>query len=112
MIELILNNWMYFVLVLAAIFEVIASIVVIVKTPKNKVLTAFKEVVVKLPSFIQEAESLLVGANKKKIFVIKRCISLISEITGFKDSKIEKLYFNDITKLIEDILSTPQKKGI
>lgn len=111
MIRFISEHWVYLVLILTAIFEVLASIVVISKTPKNKVLTAFKEIVLKLPGFVNEAESLLDGANRKKMFVIKRCFSVLASYTGFSDAKIEKLYFDDISKLIEDILSTPHKKG-
>lgn len=111
MIDFIVQNWLVIVLVFASCCEVLASIVVIAKTPKNKVLAAFKEIVLKLPQFVNEAESLLVGANKKKMFVVKRCFSVLASYTGFSDSKIEKLYFDDISKLIEDILSTPQKKG-
>lgn len=111
MIDFLYAHWKAIVLLIVALIEVIASFVVIIKLPKNKVLTAFKEIVIRLPEFVNEAESLMVGANRKKMFVIKRCFSVLASFTGFSDEKIEKLYFDDISKLIEDILSTPQKKG-
>lgn len=111
MIDFILKHWVLIIVVLTAIFEIAASLVVIIKEPKNKRLQKVQEMFSKIPSFINQAEACLTGASQKKVFVVKRCINFLADALGWKECKVEKLYLSDISNAIEDTLSTPQKKG-
>lgn len=110
MIQFLFAHWIAIVLIFTAVLEVIASLVVIIKTPKNKRLQKLLAMSSRIPEFINQAEALIVGASEKKVFVIKRCINYLADALGLSTEKIEKLYLTDISEAIEDVLSTPQKK--
>lgn len=111
MIDFIRENYLIFVVVFTAVFEVSASLVVIFKTPKNKRLKALNFCYEKIPTFIIEAESLLTNGVDKKVFVLKKCFSYLSKLLRCSESRIENLFSSEICAAIEHILDTPQKKG-
>lgn len=102
------QNWQFLVCVLVAVFE---AIVLFIRTKKSKLLL-FQDIVSSLPSFIKDAEEVGESGENKLLYVLDRAIALLEVHTGQKRSVLLKAYSDLIIDKVEEILSTPQKKGI
>lgn len=78
---------------------------------KNKKVNFLELVIEKLPSFINEAESISSDGKFKKEYCLSLALKYLSLLTGKKCEALDKKYSIVISNCIENILSTPQKKG-
>lgn len=96
-----------------AIIELVLLICVLFVTlfrKKVKVHDTFEIVLLTLPDFINEAESLNLSGSDKFAFVFNKCVGLIQDLTHKKGSEVLDEYSSLINEAIENILTTPQKK--
>lgn len=111
--EFFVQNWKLLVLCFCALLELISVVNLLILQRKKTGDDSVQFVISKLPSFISSVEK-VVGAGQgsiKKSAVLEVAIDLYKKLTGIKiteDSKIA-LRFGEA---IEEILSTPQKKGV
>lgn len=96
------------------IIESVLTIAVLFVTIfKKKVILkdTFEIVLLTLPDLINQAETLKLKGSDKFSYVFNKCVLLIQGITHKKASQIIDEYSALINEAIENILSTPQKKG-
>lgn len=111
MIDFILSNYKIIIFCFVCFVELVLLVISVIK--KNKVADpAISNVICNLPTMVNLAEEKFgVGHGAEKLqFVLGFAISLYKRLTGITitlDSKIASR-FEDA---IEDILSTPKKKG-
>lgn len=111
--EFFVQNWKLFVLCFCALLELISVVNLCILYRKKSGDDSVQFVITRLPSIISSVEK-LVGAGEgltKKSYVLELAIDLYKKLTGIKitnDSKIA-LRFDEA---IEEILTTPQKKGV
>lgn len=90
----------------------ISLMCVIFRKCKVKVIDSAYEVVVqKIPFLINRAEFLFSKGIDKKNFVLNACVNLLADITH-KSFETCSVYHDRFSQVIEDILSTPTKKGV
>ena len=103
----------YGFMILECVLGIISLIVLFLK--KTKIIqkdTIFEKLLERLPSIIDKAERLEKPGVQKKAYVLGVCYAFISEFTGKDTSEVAEEYGDRISKVIEDILETPQKKGV
>lgn len=94
-----------------AFCALLSLVCVIFSKRKVKVFDSpFEVVVQKVPSLINKAEQLFSSGIDKKRFVVNSCITLLSDITH-KSFESVSVYSEKFSRIVEDILSTPTKKG-
>lgn len=97
--------------VLAELVLLIAVTLITIFKKKVKVSDVFTQVLLVLPSFISLAESQFTDGPSKYSFVFNKCVELLMSLTHQDQEKVIDQYTALIDKAIENILSTPQKKG-
>lgn len=101
MIEWIKNNIILVLYILTALVYIVISLINAFKAHKIK---NFKDLVEFITFAINDAEELKLTGNQKYFYVMKEIQSLCKQLS----LKFDSNYFSE---LIENILSTPQKKG-
>lgn len=109
MTDWLTQNYVYFILCL----EVITLIVTIITMCKKrvKVDNALTAVLSKLPDLINLAENTGLDGKTKFALVFSKAIKLLADTTGKDEDTCINSYGTDINLAIENILSTPTKKG-
>lgn len=108
MIEILKENWK---LILEVVVLLASIIFFIVKKKPVKVIDSLKTAIMRiLPILINEAEEKFGAGNgaEKNKFVLQ---SVIDDLKVTQPGVDVNFYLPFIRKFIEDILSTPQKKG-
>ena len=106
-LQFIIDNWQFFGSILLSLI----TFIVLVCKKKTKVVDAINIVIQKLVvDFVKLAEEKFGAGNgqTKHNFVFNGCVSYIREY--FPEINPHD-YYSLINETIEDILSTPQKKG-
>lgn len=107
LIDFLRRNWKW---LLPCICTFVSFIVLLFKK-KVKIKDVFSMVLMKLPSFINLAEEAASSGEEKFSFVFTACLSLLCDALGCSMAEAESKYGALVTNAIEEILSTPQKKG-
>lgn len=81
------------------------------KTKIKKIDSSFEQAIEKLPRWILTAELVFSQGNSKKEFVIDQALKFISQIDHRDYSDVSIEYSDRISDALENILSTPTKKG-
>lgn len=110
MIEFLIEYKDYILIALAVLFNLILFFIslFVKKKPIDNDLTSLLEV---LPDWIKEAEQALTDGKEKYTFVFNRAVKFLMAL---KDKRFENIVFDYgvlIDNSIENILSTPKKKG-
>lgn len=100
MMDFIKNNLILIIYILTAIIYILISIFNVFK---NKKIKNFKDLIEFITFAINDAEDLCLTGNQKFFYVMREIESLCKQLCIEFDTN----YFSD---LIENILSTPQKK--
>lgn len=103
----ILENWKVIVFLLLLLIDVIVAIVTGNKS-KSSVLCSL---LIKLPEFINAAEKEFKDGRLKYTKVFSLCLTYLASLTGLSETKVCARYQRLIDNAIENILSTPEKKG-
>lgn len=99
------------------VLEVVCLIISLVlwllkKTKIVKQDTILEQLVLRLPVMIRQAEKTDGNGAEKKASVMLYALSWLADMTGESMQEISKKYEAKIDVLIEDILTTPTKKGV
>lgn len=103
--QFIFSNWYYIAIVFLAILNTLCLF-----CKKTKIVqkdTIFEQLLRRLPTMIRSVEEKGLTGSDKKVAVMTYAIQWLLEF-GVEDTK---KYNKLIDEAIEDILSTPQKKG-
>lgn len=110
-LQFILENWQFLVYVLVSVISTILVVVLKKKKTVNELDNILKIVLANLPRIITSVEELIGAGNgkEKKDLVLAAVVKFVNEqfSLNLPDSLIAY-----IGERIEDILATPQKKGI
>lgn len=96
------------------IIESVLTIIVLFVTifkKKVKINDVFQSVLMVLPEYISLAEKEFKDGSEKYSFVFGKCVQLLMNLTHLSSSKVLDQYTAMIDSAIENILTTPQKKG-
>lgn len=107
--DFIVQNWYYLILCLIGLVNMI-----IILCKKNKIIqedTIFTKLLEVLPIMIRKAEETGCPGDEKFGLVVTLAINWLCEHTGKKRADIIDEYATRIGSAIENILSTPEKKG-
>ena len=88
------------------------SLIILICKKKVKIEDVFVGYLLALPGFIREAEIEGLSGDAKYKMVFSRSINYLMCVTGGSLEEITIKYASRINESIEDILNTPQKKGI
>lgn len=102
------NHWFEILKVLVAV----VTLLILIFKKKVKVEDFFTGYLLALPGFINEAEELGLSGEAKYLKVFSRSINYLMSVSGKSLEEVTALYAKRINDSIEDILSTPQKKGL
>lgn len=107
--DFIANYWKELIALVCFLLEITISIILLVKRNKKE-SPVISEIVLKLPSIISHAEKVFPSGNgaSKLELVLSVIDKLFKKETGNPMTKSESKFF---VEKIEEILSTPQKKG-
>lgn len=105
--EFILENWKVIVFLLLLLCDVVVAII---SGNKGKANILFS-LVLKLPEFINAAEKEFKDGSLKYTKVFSLAVDYLASLTGLSQSKVCAKYSMLIDTAIENILSTPEKKG-
>lgn len=111
-VEFLRENWRFLVELLCLVL----SIILLLLKKKNKVVissSVISDVLVNLPAYIEHAEEKYGSGhgNEKLKFVMSEAIKFLEIETGLSTADILRSYGETLILNIENILSTPQKKG-
>lgn len=101
------RNWKWF---LPLCVDLVVFLVLLLKK-KVKVVDVFSMVLTKLPVFINRAEELYSNGDDKLKYVLSCAVSLLAAENGSNVTDILEKYGDLLINAIEEILSTPHKKG-
>lgn len=111
MIEVIFNfiveNWKVILFLILLLIDVIIDFIRGSKMQTSVLLA----LVTKLPEFILEAEKTGASGTVKYTKVFGLAVDYLASLTGLSTSKVCAKYSKFIDGEIENILSTPEKKG-
>ena len=106
MIQFLQTYWFELALI---ILTVVSTVVAIIRKKPSKSEAEIKNLIAELvPGFINLAEATAVCGKTKLMFVID---SIMKRIKCYVSSKDEQYWITYISEQVENILSTPQKKG-
>lgn len=109
MIDFLRENWK---LILEAVVLIASVILLIVKKKPVKVLEGVINLLNRyVVSAINEAEATGLKGSDKKKYCHDILIGFAAASLGFDQERTNRLYGEYVDVLIENILSTPQKKG-
>lgn len=108
MIQFLQDYWFVVVSIVLAVAELL--ILVLKKNKINVMDSAFESVLQKLPAIINSAEKIFGAGNgdKKKTWCLQFAKGLYESLGGVDDKDYVGVL---LSRAIEDILATPQKKG-
>lgn len=106
--EFFLENWKF---LLEVLLLVVSTLIIIFKK-RSKVILDRDDVLIDLPSIINEAEEKFGAGNgeEKLQFVVRKWTDYICSSRGCTVKEIPDSLFNFVISTIEEILSTPTKK--
>lgn len=87
------------------------AILIVIFKKKVKKCPDFEMLLTVLPGYIREAESKYSEGTDKYVYVFNLCIEFLNLLTGDSKQRVIETYTTKINAAIENILSTPQKKG-
>lgn len=91
----------------------LSLVCVICRKSKVKVVdSVFEQAIQKLPRWILIAESVFSSGISKKDYVISEALRFISELSHEDYEVVSKEYEARLSTALENILSTPTKKGV
>lgn len=104
------ENWKYLVVAASTILEIILILVSITKGRKD----VFKQLLEVLPDYIYEAEKAFAQGNGKEklTYVVQKSLDFLVSLTNWNKSRVVRVYTNAIIAAVENILKTPEKKGV
>lgn len=105
----IVENWYYLALLVIGLFNIVLAFCK--KAKVNLTDSAFEQLLVRLPVMIRQAEETGKAGVDKKAAVLTYALTWLSEITGKSSEVVLKAYSEKVDQAIEEILSTPEKKG-
>ncbi len=105
------DNWKFLVEILLLVISVIICLVK--RTKINIPGSVISDLLIKIPSWINEAEQEIgVGKGQEKLkYVFSKAVDFLHEVMDLSTADIIRYYGENLICSIEDILSTPQKKG-
>lgn len=106
-LEFCKNHWQ----LLVTIGLNLISILILLIKKKVKIVDYLTGLLSILPSYINEAENTGKSGSEKYALVFSKCINYLVEVTGKTSEKVIWQYSKAIDTSIENILSTPEKKG-
>lgn len=107
MIEFLQEYWFQLVIVIVSLASVVCSFI---RRKSSGSMDEIKNMIADvLPGFINLAEASGVHGKSKLMFVID---SVMKRIKGYTSEKDEQFWMSYIRDQVENILSTPQKKGV
>ena len=89
----------------------LAILLIAILKKKVKISDVFEMVLTVLPGYISYAEKTYSDGRSKYGYVFNRCVDLLVMLTNDSNEEVIKKYAIKIDIAIENILSTPQKKG-
>lgn len=104
--QFIVDNWSLCVVVIVFVFNLIVTIFGTGKLNVQALVAFLQE----LPTLIKEAEATHLSGKQKFTFVFSRSVVFLSKLLGLSEDKVRSRYSIYISDMIENILSTPQKK--
>ena len=110
-LDFLKDNYELVILICCYLVNLLAIFISIIKSPK-KLATYFVALLDKLPQLLCEAEKIgFPSGESKKNFVIDLAINYLVCLTGWTPEKVSAIWSNQISLAIENMLSSPQKKG-
>lgn len=107
--EFFLQNYKYIIVGLCWLLNFI-----ILLLKKNKLVvkdTIFENLLLMLPTLIKQAEESGGTGSDKKALVLSYALNWLVSFTSKTFEEIKSLYADRVSRAVEEILSTPQKKG-
>lgn len=98
----------YRVLIVLA-FQIVTFVILLCKK-KVKIDDVAKQVLMLIPDFINLAEGKFETGAEKYSYVFNRCVELLQVLTKKSGLEVCATYTALIDSMIENVLSTPQKK--
>lgn len=110
MIDFLINNYQFLIGVLCLVIQLILASISIKKST-NKISSYYLSLVEKLPFLIIDAEEkgFSTGTSKRD-YVVSLALKYLESLTGWTHQKVFDQFNSQIVLLVENILSTPQKK--
>lgn len=108
--EFIAQNYLVMIEILLALISLV--IVILKKTKLVSLDTPFEKLLEKLPGIIKNAEVLSKEGKVKRSYVMSVSYAYLADLTGKPVEEISGMYCDRIIAAIENILETPQKKGV
>lgn len=108
--EFIAQNYLVMIEIILAVVSLI--IVILKKTKLVSVDTPFEKLLEKLPELIKRAEVLSKDGKVKRNYVLSVSYSYLADLTGKPVEVVSGIYCDRILSAIENILETPEKKGV
>ena len=111
--EFFAENWKFIVYIVFAILGIVITLCKKTKVVSKTVDTPFERVMALLPSLIVEAEKSGMKGESKLNSVVFAALGILQKLCQ-RDLSFEEIddYRDAIIKAIEQILETPQKKGV
>lgn len=107
--EFLVQNWYYLALILIALCNMILLIFKKLKiTQVDNIFTKLLEV---LPIMIRKAEETGLDGKTKLSFVLDLALDWLKDYTGKERVELRSEYYDRLISCVENILSTPEKKG-
>ena len=110
-LEFLKDNWQNMTILLISVITLLVGLF----RKKAKItipLAVLDDIVVKIPEYIIAAESSELKGSEKLQFVVNKCVDLLVAKLGCSRSVALSYYSDFIIGYIENILSTPTKKGV
>lgn len=111
-IQFIENHWQ---LLCELLISLVTLIILCAKKQVKVTDSNFASLLLKLPSFIKEAEDSHPEASSGKaklVYVFQLAVKYLCEITNYDQNKVIATYGAAIYDAVESILSTPTKKEV
>lgn len=102
--EFLKTNWPYILACIALVVDIVFLIIASKKTTKTTIFSSITEILLNLPNYIIEAESLGSKTGFSKLVAV---LAIIKRECEKHQIKYDEAFWQE---KIENILSTPQKK--
>lgn len=112
LVEFLTNYWPYISCGILILLDVLVMIIKKKPSSKDVLMEAVRKCYLKLPFAIQDAEEKCDSGTAKKEYVLEELLSFIEAYCKRELNNAElRMFFNSFSYLIEEVLSTPTKKG-
>lgn len=108
--EFFLNYYKEIIVLFCFVLELVLSVVAIIKKVKKQG-SLYTDILVKLPDIISKVEKIIGSGNgSQKLQVVLKVVNdLVVSETGKEMTSSDRKF---VSEAIEEILTTPQKKGV